>query len=62
MFEKQVHPSFAWLTPVLLVISIFLNIVGLYMLAGNSFNLPLSISTDPVGVQRALLQIEYDKV
>lgn len=47
---------------ILLGILIVLNIVGLYLLTGNSLSLPSSISVDPVGVRKALLDIEYAKV
>jgi protein-disulfide isomerase len=41
---------------------IVLHIFGLFLLTGNSFSLPSSISVDPVGVKKALLEIEYSKV
>lgn len=50
------------LTPVLLIITILLNVLSLYLLMGNSLTLPDSISLDPVGVKRAFLEIEYAKV
>jgi len=50
------------LTPVLLIISVILNVLSLYLLMGNSLTLPESISLDPVGVKRAFLEIEYAKV
>jgi protein-disulfide isomerase len=52
----------AWLTPTLLGVLIVLHIFGLFLLTGNSFSLPASISVDPVGVKKALLEIEYSKV
>jgi protein-disulfide isomerase len=51
-----------WLTPTLLGVLIVLNIFWLFLLTGNSFSLPSSISVDPVGVKKALLEIEYSKV
>jgi protein-disulfide isomerase len=50
------------LTHILLIILIILNAAGLYLLTGNSISLPASITTDTLGVKRALLELEYDKV
>ena len=50
------------ITPILLGVLIILNVFGLFLLTGNSFSLPASISVDPVGVKKALLEIEYAKV
>lgn len=48
-------------THVILVILVLLNAAGLYLLTGNSFSLPGSISIDPVGIKKAILEVEYDK-
>jgi protein-disulfide isomerase len=48
-------------THVLLVIVVLLNVVGLYLLTGNSLSLPGSASIDPVGIKKAILEVEYDK-
>jgi protein-disulfide isomerase len=50
------------LTSTLLVISILLNSVCLYLLMGNSFSLPSSISVEPAGIKKAILELEYEKV
>ncbi len=49
-------------TNILLVILIVLNIWGLYFLMGNSVSFPGSITVDPVGIKKALLEMEYQKV
>ena len=49
-------------TNILVIILIVLNVFGLYLLTGNSVALPTSISVDPVGIKKAILEIEYDKV
>jgi hypothetical protein len=49
-------------TNILVIILIVLNVLGLYLLTGNSVALPTSISVDPVGIKKAILEIEYDKV
>jgi hypothetical protein len=41
---------------------IILNALGLYLLTGNSISLPASITADSIGVKKALLELEYDKV
>lgn len=50
------------LTPILLSILIVLNALGLYLLMGNSFSLPSSISVEPAGIKKAILELEYAKV
>ncbi len=50
------------MTHILLVVIILLNAAGLYLLTGNSISLPDSFDIDPVGVKKALLEIEYSKV
>jgi protein-disulfide isomerase len=50
-----------WLTQVLLIIVIFLNALGIYLLTGNSFSFPW-ISSDAFWIKQAILDIEYDKV
>lgn len=50
------------LTHILLIILILLNSVGLYLLMGNSISLPASITADSIGVKKAFLELEYDKV
>ncbi len=50
------------ITFILLAVIVVMNIVGLYLLTGNSLSLPSSISVDPVGVKKAFLDIEYAKV
>lgn len=42
------------------VFSLILNVVCIYLLLGNTFNIP-SIN-DPIGIKRALLEMEYQKV
>lgn len=49
------------LTHVLLIILILLNVAGLYLLTGNSFSLSGNTSIDPVGIKKAILDVEYDK-
>lgn len=49
------------LTHVLLIILILLNISGLYLLSGNSFSLSGNTTIDPVGIKKAILEVEYDK-
>lgn len=62
MFGKTDSSITSDLTPILLGVLIVLNVFGLFLLTGNSFSLPASISVDPVGVKKALLEIEYSKV
>ncbi len=50
------------LTHILLIIIVLLNASALYLLTGNSISLPASMSVDPIGVKKALLEIEYSKV
>jgi protein-disulfide isomerase len=52
----------SYLTPILLGILIVLNTLGLYLLMGNSFQLPSSISVEPAGIKKAILELEYEKV
>lgn len=49
------------LTHILLVIIAIFNAASLYLLTGNSFSLPGSISIDPVGIKKAILEVEYEK-
>lgn len=62
MFGKSESSIPAWLNPTLLVTIIILNVFGIFLLMGNTLPLPANISIDPVGVKRALLEIEYSKV
>ena len=62
MVSKSESCTTNCVTPILLGVLIILNIFGLFLLTGNSFSLPASISVDPVGVKKALLEIEYSKV
>ncbi len=62
MFGKSESCNTNCVTPILLGILIVLNIFALFLLTGNSFSLPASISVDPVWVKKALLEIEYSKV
>jgi protein-disulfide isomerase len=62
MFGKSETCTSSCITPILLCVLIVLNVFGLFLLTGNSFSLPASISVDPVGVKKALLEIEYSKV
>lgn len=61
------------LLTILLVVSIVMNALSLYFLMGNSVSIPWSGSTqgstggtvasiDPIGIKKAILEIEYDKV
>lgn len=47
---------------ILLIVVILQWALNLYLLTGNSVNLPASTGIDALGVKRALLEIEYDKV
>ena len=47
---------------VLMIVLLVLNILALYLLTGNTLALPKSLSVDPVGIKRAILEIEYEKV
>lgn len=63
MFSKaDFNFSKSCITNILLCILIILNIWGLYLLMGNTLSFPGSISIDPVGIKKALLQMEYQKV
>ena len=62
MFGKTESCTTSCVTPILLGVLIVLNVFGLFLLMGNSFSLPASISVDPIGVKKALLEIEYSKV
>ncbi len=62
MFGKSESCTTNCVTPILLGVLIILNVFGLFLLMGNSFSLPASISVDPIGVKKALLEIEYSKV
>ncbi len=62
MFGKSESCTTSCITPILLGVLIVLNVFGLFLLTGNSFSLPSSISVDPVWVKKALLEIEYSKV
>ncbi len=48
------------LTHILLIIIIFLNAFGIYLLTGNSVSLP-GLDMDSFGMKQAFLEIEYDK-
>lgn len=48
-------------THILLVLLVLLNAAGLYLLAGNSFSFSGNTSIDPVGIKKAILEVEYDK-
>ncbi len=63
MFSKaDFNFSKSCITNILLCILIVLNIWGLYLLMGNTLSFPGSISIDPVGIKKALLEMEYQKV
>ena len=62
MVSKSESCTTSCITPILLGVLIVLNVFGLFLLMGNSFSLPASISVDPIGVKKALLEIEYSKV
>ena len=49
-------------TYLLLAIVIVQGFLNLYLLMGNSISLPASITADTIGVKKALLELEYDKV
>ena len=49
-------------TSILLIILIVLNAFGLYFLMGNSIKFSETSSLDPIGIKKALLEIEYEKV
>lgn len=49
------------LTHILLVILVLLNVAGLYLLTGNSISLSGNTAIDPVGIKKAILEVEYDK-
>ncbi len=49
-------------TSILLIILIVLNAFGLYFLMGNSVKFSETSSFDPIGIKKALLEIEYEKV
>lgn len=50
------------ITNILLVILIVLNIWGLYLLMGNTVSFPSSLAMNPIGIKKALLEMEYQKV
>lgn len=56
------HPPRDTLTYVLLIVVILQGFLNLYLLMGNSLSLPANITVDPIGVKRAILDVEYDKV
>jgi hypothetical protein len=61
--ETEHTPSRNHLTIyILLVIIIIQGLFNTYLLTGNSVSLPASIGIDSLGVKKALLEIEYDKV
>jgi protein-disulfide isomerase len=63
MFGKtESSTTGSYITPILLGILIVLNALGLYLLMGNSFQLPSSISVEPAGIKKAILELEYEKV
>lgn len=47
---------------ILLIIVVVQGIFNTYLLTGNSFVLPTSIGVDVIGLKRALLELEYEKV
>jgi len=49
-------------TSTLLVCILILQLVGMYLLTGNSFSLPEKSGFDVLWVKRAILEVEYDKV
>lgn len=61
MFSKSESCKTSCLNSILLGVIIVLNAFGLYLLMGNSVNVP-SISVDPVGIKKAMLELEYQKV
>ena len=50
------------LTYILLIVVILQWALNLYLLTGNSVNLPAATGIDALGVKRALLEMEYEKV
>lgn len=50
------------MTYVLLIVVILQGFLNLYLLTGNSVTLPASTGIDALGVKKALLEMEYDKV
>ncbi len=56
------HGALSAVTPILLCVLIVLNALGLYLLMGNSLSLPNSISVEPAGIKKAILELEYAKV
>ena len=54
--------SSALVTYILLAIIIVQGFFNIYLLTGNSVTLPASTGIDALGVKKALLELEYDKV
>jgi len=50
------------ITYVLLAIVILQGFFNIYLLTGNSVTLPASTGIDALGVKKALLELEYEKV
>jgi hypothetical protein len=50
------------ITYILLAIVIIQGFFNIYLLTGNSVTLPASTGIDALGVKRALLELEYEKV
>ena len=60
--ENPTIQSSSLITYILLAIVIVQGFLNLYLLMGNSISLPASITADTIGVKKALLELEYDKV
>ena len=60
--EDPTIQSSSLITYILLAIVIVQGFLNLYLLMGNSISLPASITADTIGVKKALLELEYDKV
>ncbi len=45
---------------IVVLIAIALNIAVIYLLIGNTFS--ISASNDPLGIKKAILEVEYTKV
>jgi protein-disulfide isomerase len=54
--------SSALVTYILLAIVIVQGFFNIYLLTGNSVSLPASTGIDALGVKKALLELEYEKV
>ena len=60
--EAPFQNSTPVLTYVLLAVVILQGFFNIYLLTGNSVTLPASTGIDALGVKKALLELEYQKV